>query len=1271
MKIVALGKIKLLAIIVLLSVTYTTAQNNYHFKNFSDVEKLSNNQVTDFFQDSYGFMWIATDDGLNRYDGRTVKIYKNVQGNDESLPDNATMQVIEDRNGDIWVACYNAIGKLDRETDKFKKYSLDNLSFKSPPTFYSALLDDQGKIWFSTSELGMIRYDETSDQFTNIELSDLNEKKMWGEVHVVSQLRNGLIIAADASVGLKAYNTTTNKFDPFYLKPNYNPLAIYHIFEGSAGSVWFCGGGIFIKYSPTQYSVKEINLLDHSIINSGYYDLTGIAEDNQGNLWISVYTHGLFKVNKQLDQFNQYVNNPGNLHSIPDNKIINLFKDKYGIIWLSFVDGGIAQLDPNSNPFELYEINLPKKNNNQTIIRSIAPSPGNESELIIGTNSDGILKYDLRQNRAAILDLKDASIRKDSNNFVNDLAVDYQGNIWYSINNSQLKKYNIKTQQIEIIQSPHTNKTAQPLRIRSIVVSPDNKIWIASNYGVDRYDPQTKKFFSIPRIMNKRMSSELRESIDKIRNTRKPLSSILNVGEGQNLEEPLTLEKNSNIILISVGEGRALGGMFDRGRISDSNGKTLWEMSDIYETFYDGGGFKNRIGIKTIPLQKGDYQLSYYSDIGHSYKIWNTIAPDDSLYWGIEAYELSDAEFNSLNKMIEQNLKNEKSLPFELGNQVAFSKTNSNTVWIGSNTNSFFQYDLSSGLYTQYNFDKNNLTDASHFIFCFYEDLDGILWVGTYASFVRLDPKTGKINLFTTADGLPGGNIYSIVEDNSGALWIYSSGGLSKLIKNAPVDKYSFVNYDMQDGLEGLTQSTAVMKNENGRLFFGGRGGIISFIPGSINTIKPDIVVYDFKIDDVSIFDDSTSSGLDTGIFETEQIELSHDQNDIAFEFNAIHFSRPGKNQISYQLEGFSNKWYESDRNYASFTNLDPGKYTFRVKGSNGDGVWNETGRSIEIIIHPPWWQTTAAYIGYFFLFGFLVFGIDRFQRRRLVERERNFSKEKELAQAKEIEKAYHELKNTQSQLLHSEKMASLGELTAGIAHEIKNPLNFINNFSEISTELLDEMQAELNSNGNKIVGVTEIAKNLRQNLEKINQHGKRADSIVKGMLLHSRGTSSEKSMTDINDLLDQYVNLAYHGLRAQDKDFNITIEKYYDESIQMVNVVPQDISRVFLNLINNACYAANEKKKKSANDFVPLLKISTTKLAGKVEVRIGDNGNGIPADILDKIFQPFFTTKPTGEGTGLGLSLSYDIVTKMHSGELKVETKEGEGTEFIIILNN
>ena len=268
----------------------------------------------------------------------------------------------------------------------------------------------------------------------------------------------------------------------------------------------------------------------------------------------------------------------------------------------------------------------------------------------------------------------------------------------------------------------------------------------------------------------------------------------------------------------------------------------------------------------------------------------------------------------------------------------------------------------------------------------------------------------------------------------------------------------------------------------------------------------------------------------------------------------------------------------------------------------------------------------------------------------------------------RQLNSTVNDLKTTQEKLVTQEKLASLGALTAGIAHEIKNPLNFVNNFSDISRELLDDIKEELKNKNEK--EVVELIEDLNQNLEKINQHGKRADSIVKGMLLHSRGTAGEKILTDVNDLLDQYVALAYHGLRAQNKEFNIAIEKDYDNSLEKVNIVPQDLSRVFLNIINNGCYAAYDKKKKSSeNNFTPTLKVSTKNLNGKFEVRIKDNGNGVPTSVKEQIFNPFFTTKPVGEGTGLGLSLSYEIVTKMHGGELKFESEEGKYAEFIIVI--
>jgi signal transduction histidine kinase len=264
------------------------------------------------------------------------------------------------------------------------------------------------------------------------------------------------------------------------------------------------------------------------------------------------------------------------------------------------------------------------------------------------------------------------------------------------------------------------------------------------------------------------------------------------------------------------------------------------------------------------------------------------------------------------------------------------------------------------------------------------------------------------------------------------------------------------------------------------------------------------------------------------------------------------------------------------------------------------------------------------------------------------------------------LETTLMNLKTTQAQLIQSEKMASLGELTAGIAHEIQNPLNFVNNFSDVNQELIDEAQLEMNQ-GN-VHRASVLLNDIKENEQKIIHHGQRADAIVKGMLQHSHSNAGQKELRDINTLADEYLRLSYHGMRAKDGSFNATLETVFNDNIGKVDIVPQEIGRVIVNLLNNAFYAVSEKQRQNISGYEPTVTLTTAKHNGKVEITVKDNGNGMPQKILDKIFQPFFTTRPTGQGTGLGLSLAYDIV-KAHGGEIKVESKEGEGSEFIIQL--
>ena len=351
--------------------------------------------------------------------------------------------------------------------------------------------------------------------------------------------------------------------------------------------------------------------------------------------------------------------------------------------------------------------------------------------------------------------------------------------------------------------------------------------------------------------------------------------------------------------------------------------------------------------------------------------------------------------------------------------------------------------------------------------------------------------------------------------------------------------------------------------------------------------------------------------------------------------------------------------------------------------------------KALDLSLYTSWETWLEAATSFSVIWGFGTWLTNRKQRNELTKaREKALAEEKnnrimaemkaqlevEVAQRtseltkqkEELEHALNELKSTQSQLIQAEKMASLGELTAGIAHEIQNPLNFVNNFSEVNNELIEELKNEWSKAEEQRDRNLEedLLRDISQNLDKINYHGKRADAIVKGMLQHSRVSTGQKDPTDINALADEYLRLSYHGLRAKNKNFNATIKTDFDRTIGEIMIVAQDMGRVLLNLINNAFYAVNEKfhRLKDGSSYEPTVSVSTRKINQSVQITVQDNGNGMPAELKDKIFQPFFTTKPAGEGTGLGLSITYDII-KAHGGDIAVESSQGIGSKFIITL--
>ncbi len=615
-------------------------------------------------------------------------------------------------------------------------------------------------------------------------------------------------------------------------------------------------------------------------------------------------------------------------------------------------------------------------------------------------------------------------------------------------------------------------------------------------------------------------------------------------------------------------------------------------------------------------------------------------------------------------------------------------------LWIGRLGCGINRYDPQAGALLHYEAATSGLSD--NFIWRMYESHDGTLWIGTWLRTHKLITSITAfpLHLPHPANANAGLQLVtSLLEDRKGMMWIATWGnGVVRIDRSTgAVTEY---RHDPNDPNSlGNNIVPCLYEDRSGALWIGSGGIVLSRYDGATKrfthfrhdplnpaTIKenklgsPKMVLTGLRILNNEVTHGPTSP-LREPLYKAREITLSYDQNDFTIDYTGLSYHTPEKNRYYYKLEPRDADWVNSyAQRSARYSGLSPGTYVFRARAMDDKGNASEEDAAIRVVILPPWWRTTWAYTLYGLFFIAVVYAIDRLQRRRVLRTERERVRERELQQAREIERAYDELKKTQQQLMTQVKLASLGQITAGIAHEIKNPLNFVNNFAVLTTNLTNELREVMEAHKDKFDtaahgNVREVLQLLDQNVAKISEHGKRADNIVKDMLLHSRGESSERRAAIVNDILDEYVMLAFHSMRGTDSTFNIRIEKDYDPTIGRVVVFPQDLSRAFLNLVNNACYATHDKKKALGDGYAPALSVATKNLGNKIEIRIRDNGNGIPPDIRERIFNPFFTTKPAGQGTGLGLSISYDIIVQEHQGEIEVKTEEGKFTEFVVIL--
>jgi ligand-binding sensor domain-containing protein/signal transduction histidine kinase len=1099
-------------------------------------------------------------------------------------------------------------------------------------------------------------------------------------IHAILQDKRGFIWIGTRQ-GLTrydGYNLFTYKNDPFNLA-SLSDSHVLALLEDSQGHLWVATNrglnrfdrrtGSFVRFL---HDANDPNTISNNFLSS-------LIEDSSGRIWVGT-AGGLNLLDRESGRFTRYLHDPEESNSLSHNHVLSIAEDRQGTIWVGTAGGGLNRLDPDSGKFHVFRH---AAGNPTTLGTDFVSAVRVDRRGVLWAASFGLggMLHSLDPGTGGFRSYPYPSVVEGRNvgYSTTDILENEDGTFWITTtgvneqnNESGVHLFDPRTGRFVT----YTFNASEPNSLTwgwayAVYRDRSGTLWVGTSRGLNKYDPGQRKFG-----LWKREPGNAFSLTDNVYSIYEDETGGLWIGTTQALTRFDRSTGTFRQIDRKAPPGTAALDVRVYALAGDQNG-TLWIGTSAW-------------GLERMDLQTGRITRHLHdpSDPGSipSDGIAALHVGRDGGLWvgtdrGFGRLDLGTGRF--------KNYLHDPQSPGGLsGNKVmAIFEDRDGIVWVGTNNlqndatsasaRGLNRLDPRTGTFTLFKHRPGDSTSLGHDgINVILEDRAGHLWIGTDNGLNRFDRESQTFRAYLEEDGLADGRIVGIVEDESGKLWIATEGnGLGVF----DPETGRFRNYDTSDGLQNRRFNPgAYFRSPGGEIFFGGVGGVNSFYAETVadNPQIPPVVFTAFQASGQPV-------RLDRALQDMEEIPLRWSNNQFSFEFAALSYRSPEKNQYAYKLEGFDTDWvYSGTRRYVSYTNLSPGTYVLRVRASNNDGVWNEEGVAVRIRVLPPWWRTWWAYGFYLALLAGGVYGADRFQRRRLVIRERTRAEiretklraeaaERELEQAREIEKAYEELKRTQAQLVQQEKLASLGALTAGIAHEIKNPLNFINNFAELDVELVRELREEAESKPEtRLKDVDDVLADLEQNATKIADHGRRADGIVRSMLDHSRGSSDVRQPTDLNALLDEYANLAYHGMRAQKTSFDCTLEKQLDPMLPPVVVMPQDIGRVFLNLLSNAFQAVHERARSAERGkYRAAIHLSTAVTAAGIEVRIRDNGTGIPEEVKRRIFEPFFTTKATGEGTGLGLSLSHDIIVQGHGGSIEVASEPGEGTEFTVVL--
>jgi signal transduction histidine kinase/ligand-binding sensor domain-containing protein len=1051
-------------------------------------------------------------------------------------------------------------------------------------------------------------------------------------------------------------NSQLVRYDGYRMKVfRYNPAdtnsirpTVFESFAAdSSGNIWL----------PVRDGIDKINSatggITHYTMKSSFGD--AIIVDRTNNIWVGGQD-GIYQFNPTTGKSVYYMHNDRDSTSIGGGVVRVLYEDKEGTIWAGngypfdqSNEGGLNKLDKATGRFTRYK-NHPADPHSLAHDHVRALLEDSRGEFWVGTQGDGLqilnrktgaferLSYDAAHPEK----LSRPPIQKgDTVDHITFIREDITGSIWIGTYHQGITRYDPATKKITRFKNDMYSAGSCSFHDSTTwtaFTSRDGTLWIATEYSnlLFHLDPFRK---SIAYISTGNLANSIWEDKDGFLWMATEGNGVFKFDQQNNTiahfkhnpADSSSLTSDHTMISGVPGTNKIWVGSFGGIRLVDGNNNKVYRVP----------------GRDT--LLKDNPQFGFVS----------TLEDRQGFTW-IASWGVGLLKYNASDSSVKQFIPNPgDSFSISAVNLNHIIKDREGRLWMGG-LNGVHKMDLKTERFENY----------LHGIFTssVYQDSTNHIWVGSEKGLFKYDEKSDQFNpFFDSQTEMSTMAVGAIIEDEDHNLWMTSNSAMVKINPSNGIyalygEKYGF-------GRNSMIPWSKSFRNSKGQILVGYEDGYSIFYPKELER-KTNFKIYitDFMLDNILVLP-GANAVIQKPVEETSQIELKYNQNNISFNFSAMDYRNPESISYSTMLEGYDNTWRNaSDEKSSRYFGLPPGRFIYHVKAITDEGEYAE--KNITVIISPPWWKTWWAYTLYAIL---IITGIWAFTRwrtktlqkektvleKRVMDRTQELKKEKEI-----VENTLSELKTTQAQLIQSEKMASLGELTAGIAHEIQNPLNFVNNFAEVNSELIDEMNQEAD-----LKGIKALAISIKENNEKITFHGQRADAIVKDMLQHSKQSKGIRELTDINALCDEYLKLSYHGMRAKDISFKTNLKTDFDNTLDKIMIIPQDIGRVLLNLYNNAFYTVNEKARSSSAEYSPTVTVKTGKENGKVFIKVSDNGNGIPRTIIDKIFQPFFTTKPTGKGTGLGLSLSYDIVTKEHNGKMTVESREGEGSDFIVLL--